>query len=130
MSEEQEQNKFKPERPIYLNEENTGLKTKAEVIFAIEKLRSKKWLCAYGQKSRPFHMSFASEAMFQKFKKAAADLDINLKNPVIKEDEFDSIIQEGSTTGAGIEGAEDTDTVDKDGQAVQNDDEPSRVVRF
>lgn len=28
--------KFKPERPIYLNESNTGFKTKIEVLFAIE----------------------------------------------------------------------------------------------
>lgn len=91
--------KFKPERPIYLNESNTGFKTKIEVLFAIEKLRAKHWLCAYNEKSRPFHMSFNDEKEFQDFKKDCKDLDIVLKSPIIKEEDIMDLDLEESKTG-------------------------------
>ncbi len=37
--------KFRPERPIYLNKENTGLKTEVEIELKVEELRSRGWLC-------------------------------------------------------------------------------------
>lgn len=83
--------RFKPERPIYLNKDNTGYKTEEQVIFAIEQLRDKGWLCAYSELSRPFHMSFNSEKEFQEFKKCAKDLGITLKATIIKQDELDLI---------------------------------------
>jgi hypothetical protein len=103
--------KFKPERPIYLNEENTGLKTRIQVDEAIEKLRSKNWLVTYGQKSRPFHMSFASEKEFQEFKKEAGELDIKLVSPLIKPDEFEEILNSDSNvSGTTLPDAEQRDT--------------------
>lgn len=80
--------KFKPERPIILHESNTGFKTQDEVVFAIEKLREKGWLCTYGEKLRPFHMSFNNEKEFQEFKKTCSQLSITLKSPIIKEDDI------------------------------------------
>lgn len=85
-------NKFRPERPIYLNEDNTGLKTKDEVIVAVEKLRLRGFLCAYSEVSRPFHMSFNDVlGDFEDFKKAAAECGVKLKNPpaVIDDADFD-----------------------------------------
>ena len=83
--------KFKPERPIYLNETNTGLKTKNEVLVVIANLRKIHWLCAYNENSRPFHMSFNDERMFQQFKKDCKSLNITLKSPIIHDEEVDAL---------------------------------------
>lgn len=76
---------FRPERPIYLNEENTGFKTRDQVIVAIEELRDLNWLCAYNENTRPLHMSFNNVKEFAEFKKDCSKLSIKLKEPVIKE---------------------------------------------
>lgn len=81
--------KFKPERPIYLSTENTGFKTKEQVIEAVYKLRELHWLCSYGENIRPFHMSFNDEKQFAEFKKDANSLGITLKSPVQKMEDFD-----------------------------------------
>lgn len=99
--------KFRPERPIYLNEENTGYKTKSEVVVAIEKLRAQHWLCSYNENSRPFHMSFNDGKEFQKFKKDAADLGVKLKAVVVKsDDDIDFDAPELPVAGQVIPGAE------------------------
>lgn len=89
---EQLPKKFRGERPIYLNETNTGFKTAEEVILAVEQLRERNWLCAYSnpdeKKARPFHMSFNDEKDFAEFKKDASALNIVLKNPIIKSDDM------------------------------------------
>lgn len=72
---------FRPERPIYLNEQNTNYKTKAEVIFAIEQLRDKGWLCTYGQITRPYHLSFNDEKVLAQFKKCCKELGIKMATP-------------------------------------------------
>lgn len=123
--------KFRPERPIYLNEDNTGLKTKAEVLVAIEKLRGKHWLCAYGEKTRPFHMSFNDEAEFQAFKKCASDLDVKLKSPVIKDDDLEAL-EAQEKAGQKIPGAEATSShQDASGKTHHNAgaDKPTRTIR-
>ena len=82
--------KFKPERPIYLSESNTAFKTKDEVLYAIEQLRAKGYLCTYGDFPRPIHMSFISDPSgFQEFKKACSQLKITLKEPTIHADDMD-----------------------------------------
>lgn len=91
--------KFRPERPIYLNEQNTQFKHPDAVIEAVEKLRSRGWLCAYGEKSRPFHMCFNAEPEFQEFKKDAESLGIKLKSPVLKADEIEELEQSDNDTG-------------------------------
>lgn len=84
--------KFRPERPIYLNEQNTGFKTKVEVLHAIEQLRDNyAFLVCYGEKSRPFHMSFNDEKEFQEFKKACKELSITLKTPTIMIEEIEEL---------------------------------------
>lgn len=101
MSEETQLPKFKPERPIYLNEQNTGFKTKAEVLVAIQKLRDAHWLCAYNESSRPFHMSFNNEKEFQQFKKCCKDLSITLKSPVYQPEEIEELeLKENETVKA------------------------------
>lgn len=89
-NENQPLNKFRPERPIYLNEDNTGLKTKDEVISAVEKLRLRGFLCAYNEMSKPFHMSFNDVlGDFEDFKKAAAECGVKLKNPPAPKDDLE-----------------------------------------
>lgn len=83
--------KFKPERPIYLNEEVTGFKTKDQVLAAIETLRGLHWLCAYAEKARPFHMSFNDFRQFEEFKKTCNELGIVLKHKMITADELDEL---------------------------------------
>lgn len=75
--------RFRPERPIYLNEQNTNCKTKMEVLFAIEQLREKGWLCCYGEITRPYHLSFNDEKVLAQFKKHCSALDIKMKAPPI-----------------------------------------------
>lgn len=123
--------KFKPERPIYLNEDNTGLKTKAEVLVAIAKLRDKHWLCAYGEKVRPFHMSFNDENQFQEFKKCANDLDIKLKSPIIKDDDLEALEAE-EKAGQVVPGANATNSYqDASGKTHNNasKDKPVRTIK-
>lgn len=87
--------KFRPERVVYLNEANTGYKSKAEVILAIEKLRSKCWLCAYSEKVIPMHMSFSDVSEFAEFKKDANALGVKLTSPIIKpDDDFDLLLKD------------------------------------
>lgn len=88
------QQKFKPERPIILHESNTGYKTRDQVIYAIEQLREKGWLCTYSEKIRPIHMSFNDVREFTAFKKTCSDLGVKLKEPTIKADEMDDIMTE------------------------------------
>lgn len=83
--------KFRPERPIYLNTENTKFKTMDEVEEAVEKLRDHNWLCAVGEKLQPFIWSFDNEKEMAEFKKCAADLGIKLISPVIKSDELQEL---------------------------------------
>lgn len=91
MTDQETLKRFKPERPIYLHESNTGLKTKDEVLFAIQRLRDhpiQPWLCTYNENIRPLHMSFNNEKEFQEFKKHCKELSIPLKSPVLKDEEF------------------------------------------
>lgn len=83
--------KFKPSRPIYLNRENTGLKSEAEVIVAIEQLRSKQWLCTLAAEDVKtfFHLSFDDLTELAAFKKEAASLGIHFKADLILPDSFE-----------------------------------------
>lgn len=101
--------RFRPERPIVLNEQNTNLKTKDEVILKIEDLRNEGWLCTYGERMRPFHMSFNDEKMFQEFKKDCSALNVTLKSPVIKSEDLEAL-EEEETKGTVIPGAEAVST--------------------
>lgn len=78
--------RFRPERPIYLNTENTSLKTRAEVEHKVLQLRDQHWLCAVNDKSRPLHMSFNDPLEFPKFQKACEDLGFKLKFPKFSPD--------------------------------------------
>ena len=81
--------KYRPERPVYLNEQNTGFKTKDEVLYAIERLRDLyQFLCTYAEKTRPFHLSFDKEQEFHEFKRACRELGVELKSPVLKEEDL------------------------------------------
>lgn len=115
--------KFRPERPIYLSLENTGFKHEDDLILGIEKLRDEGWLvCKLPEKARtrPFHMSFNTENDFQEFKSDASALGIQLKSPVIKDDDFEAIVAEEKNASA-IVGAEDKDTYeDPDGKVHSN----------
>lgn len=95
--------KFRPERPIYLNEENTGLRTRAEVEEVVEKLRARPYhyLCKYGEKTRPFHMSFNNEADVNEFKKACAEVGFTPKSKLITEDDLEDFARE-ETAGANM----------------------------
>lgn len=88
--------KFRPERPIYLNTQNTKCKTQDQVLFAVEQLRDKYWLCAYGETSRPFHLSFNNVKELNEFKKDAESLGIKLRDQVIKTDDFGDISDENT----------------------------------
>lgn len=101
--------KFKPERPIFLHESNTGFKTAIEVQEAVEKLRLRHWLCAYSEKVRPFHMSFNNETQLRDFKKDCKDLGIVLKSPVISSDDIEAL-EEEDKKGVKVEGANDKST--------------------
>ena len=84
--------RFRPDRPIYLNTENTGFKTADEVFLAVGKLRERHWLCVFNEKiNKPFHLSFTSESELQEFKKTCAELKIVLKSPVIKADDLEEM---------------------------------------
>lgn len=87
-------NKFRPERPILLNTENTGFKTEVEVVHAIEQLRDRGWLCTYSEKLRPLHMSFNDEKELAQFKKDCDILKISLKKPPLKIDDFEAQLAE------------------------------------
>ena len=108
--------KFKPERPIVLNENNTGKKSKAEVELLIEQLRQREWLCKYGDQARPLLTSFNDEKMFAAFKKDAKDLGANLNTKIIaQEDPFEELKNEDEAN-LKVPGAEDVDTYqDPDG---------------
>jgi hypothetical protein len=81
--------KFRPNRPIFVNENNLGVKTKIEALHAIEKLRSEGWLCTYNENIRPFHLSFDDESELAKFKATASKLKIQLVSQLIKPDSID-----------------------------------------
>lgn len=83
--------RFIPERPIYLNEENTKLKTKIEVMLAVEKLRDAGYLCAYGELARPFHLSFNDDKQVNEFKKIAKNLGITLVSKVIQYEDIETL---------------------------------------
>lgn len=103
--------KFRPERPVHLSTENTGFKTQAEVILAVEKLRRKGWLCRADDSIRPLAHCFNIEAEFQEFKKCASDLGVTLKSPIIHADDI-ADFDAKTTKGLIIPGAEDHETVD------------------
>lgn len=82
--------KFRPERPIYLNTDNTNLKTKIEVMHMVERLRNEKqWLCAYKEDwNKPFHLSFNDiEKEYAEFKRDCETLGITLKSPTLGKDD-------------------------------------------
>lgn len=79
--------RYRPERPIYLNEQNTDSKNKTIALYNVEQLRSLGWLCCYSEQVRPLHLSFNDEREFQEFKRDCATLKIKLKSPVIVPDE-------------------------------------------
>lgn len=101
--------KFRPDRPIFLNEQNTNLKTRDEVEFAVEKLRSRNWLCAYGEKSRPLSFCFAEDKMRAEFNKDCSAIGLTIKNPIIKPDDFEAMEAEDAA-GVVMPEAEATDT--------------------
>lgn len=80
--------RYRPERPIYINESNTDAKNKIGAIYYIEQLRSAGWLCCYSEIVKPLHLSFDNELEFQEFKKSCEKLKIKLESPVIKLDEI------------------------------------------
>lgn len=110
--------KFHPERPIFLNEANTGKKTKAEVLLAVQQLRDMGWLCVYGEKARPFHISFNDERMLSEFKKDAKNLGIALKAPIIKQDDLEELLAEDNK-GQVVPGAEDSESADKEAISLE-----------
>lgn len=79
--------KFRPERPIYLNEQNTSCKSKIETIYCIEQLRALGWLCCYSEASAPLHMAFNSMDEYSEFKQSCAKLKITLREALIKPDD-------------------------------------------
>lgn len=79
--------KFRPERPIYLNEQNTSCKSKIEAIYAIEQLRGSGWLCCYSETSAPLHMSFNDMSEYNEFKQSCTKLKITLRESLIKTDD-------------------------------------------
>lgn len=83
--------KFRPERPIYLNTENTKFKTQDEIEEAVEKLRDHNWLVVAKDTLQPFIWSFDNEKEMAEFKKCAADLNIKLISAVIKSDELQEL---------------------------------------
>lgn len=122
--------KFRPERPIYLSLENTGFSNDEDLILGIEKLRDEGWLVTKigeKQKPRPFHMSFNTENDFQEFKSDCAALGIQLKSPIIKEDDFEALMSADKKAEL-VPGADDKDTYeDADGNLHENSDKPSAV---
>jgi hypothetical protein len=98
-------NKFRPARPIVLNEDNTGFKTREQVEEAIEKLRDLAFLCTYGEKSRPWHLSFDDLDEVQEFKEAAAKCGVNLKSKLITAEEIEELDAEDAALTS-IPGAE------------------------
>ena len=75
--------RYRPERPIGLNEQNTNASTRAIAIYNIERLRSAGWLCCYSETLRPLHLSFDNPDEYQEFKRDCSKLKIILKSPVI-----------------------------------------------
>ena len=102
--------RFRPERPIYLSENNTGYKTQDEVIFAVEQLRDLGWLCAYNENHKPFHMSFNDELEFQQFKNDCQQLSITLKSPLIKQEDLETILYNEKQTNIEPEAEETEET--------------------
>lgn len=104
--------RFRPERPIYLNEGVLGVSTRSDVNKAIVTLRSQGWLVCYGPPAGepvlPIHMSFDDSIEFKKFEGVLEPLQV-IKVAVKgskKDDkaEFDSLgastLVEGSKTEA------------------------------
>lgn len=84
--------KFRGDRVIYLNEDNIGKSSKEEVLTAIDQLRKRAWLCAYGKEAaRPFHLCFNDPEVFQAFKKDAEKLGIKLISKVYTEEDMDKV---------------------------------------
>jgi len=105
--------RFKPERPIYLNKSNTGLKTDIEVELKVEELRALGWLCACAPDKEPIplHMSFNDETMLQAFKKDAKDIGVDIKNPEkIIDTDFEEIFQKNDKKALEVPDAEEKST--------------------
>lgn len=84
--------KFRGDRVIYLHEDNIGKNSKEEVLEAVERLRKRSWLCAYGKEvARPFHLCFNDPEVFQEFKKDAEKLGIKLISKVYTEEDMDKV---------------------------------------
>jgi len=79
--------KYRPERPILLNEQNTDSKSKIVTIYNIEQLRLLGWLCCYNELARPFHLSFDKVEEFHEFKRDCDRLRIKLKTSLVIESE-------------------------------------------
>lgn len=75
--------RYRPERPINLNEQNTNASTRAIAIYNIERLRSAGWLCCYSETLRPLHLSFDNPDEYAEFKRDCNKLKIVLKSPII-----------------------------------------------
>jgi len=98
MAKEAAPKRFRPERPIFLSRDNTGYKSDAEVLLAIEKLRDRGWLCCFSaEKIKPFHLSFNIDSEFQEFKKDAKTLGIALVSPPITQEMIDDLEMESNT---------------------------------
>lgn len=113
--------KFRPERPIYLNTQNTSLKTVAEVEEKVEILRNEDrsngdyhWLCKYDEVARPIMMSFNDPREFDAFRKACGALGFTLAGSIIQNDPEDVFAEEERKANPNIKAAEqeesETDT--------------------
>lgn len=114
--------KFKPERPISLSRNNTKYKTEDEVIYAVEQLRSKDWLCVYSPDSiKPIFLSFNDEKLLGQFKKDCEILGIELIQPTIQSEDFEELIALEEKKITEVPGAEDKDTYeDSSGKVRKN----------
>jgi hypothetical protein len=104
--------RFRPERPIYLNKENTNLKTDIEVELKVEELRDLGWLVVFApdKKPVPLHICFNDEKTLSEFKKDCADLKVSIKAPTkLTEDDFLEL-QNEDKKALEIPGAEEKNT--------------------
>lgn len=130
MAKEQAIRKFRPERPIYLNTQNTKFKTDEEVEEAVEKLRDAGWLCAFKEVLQPFIWSFDNEKEMSEFKKAAADLDIKIISPVIKSDELQELRDKPEqVAGLVVPGAEAKSTHEEPNGAIRVDTKADHATK-
>lgn len=119
--------RFRPELPIYLSTENIGVKTKDEVLFAIQQLRDLGWLCVYSEEVvRPFHMCFLDPKMFQEFKKDAQSLSIKLIEGLINTHEDLDRLADQELEASNIPLAETRETVERGGVIEIIKDAPTK----